>query len=111
MDYDPYFLPDGADFLYSVWNGASRELRVGALGSADVKPLLKVRSRAVYVSPGYLLFVREGTLLAQPFDTRTLTVTGEPAAVAEDLVYFQETGMTDISASMTACWPTCQGKT
>ena len=99
FDYDPYFLPDGSHFLYSVWNGANRELRVGALGSADVKQLLKVRSRAVYVSPGYLLFVREGTLLAQPFDTRTLTVSGEPAAVAEDLVYFQETGMTDISAS------------
>ena len=58
-----------------------------------------MRSRAVYVSPGFLLFVREGTLLAQPFDTRTLTVSGEPVAVAEDLVYFQETGMTDISAS------------
>ena len=99
VDYEPYFLPDGRHFLYSVWNGANRELWVSALDSADTKPLLKVRSRAVYVSPGYLLFVREGTLLAQPFDTRTLTVRREPVAVAEDLVYFQETGMTDISPS------------
>src|SRR5215203_6305779 len=64
VDYDPYFLPDGRHFLYSVGNGAHRELWVSALDSADPKPLLKVRSRAVYVSPGYLLFVREGTLLA-----------------------------------------------
>ncbi len=37
VDYDPYFLPDGRHFLYSVWNGANRELWVSALDSADTK--------------------------------------------------------------------------
>ena len=32
---------------------------------------------------GYLLFVREGTLMAQPFDNRRMTLKGQAAAVAE----------------------------
>jgi serine/threonine protein kinase len=100
--YDfPYFLPDGRHFLYSAWKGPrTRDIRVGALDSPDDKRLAEGNnSRAVYAPPGYLLFVREGTLMAQPFDTRTFSLAGEPVAVAQDLVYFQEIGMTDISAS------------
>ena len=32
---------------------------------------------------GYLLFLREGALLAQPFDTRQMKLTGEPLPIAE----------------------------
>ena len=98
-DY-PYFLPDGRHFLFSAWTGAmKREIRVGALDSPDDKRLVEGSSRAVYAPPGHLLFVREGTLLAQPFDPGALTVRGEPVAVAEDLIYFRETGLADVSAS------------
>ena len=34
---------------------------------------------------GYLLFLREGTLLAQPFDTRQMKLTGEPLPIAEQV--------------------------
>ena len=98
-DY-PYFLPDGRHFLFSAWTGGmKREIRVGALDSPDDKRLVEGSSRAVYAPPGHLLFVREGTLLAQPFDPGALTVRGEPVAVAEDLIYFRETGLADVSAS------------
>ena len=40
-------------------------------------------SGALYAPPGYLLFVREGTLMAQAFDARARQVTGEPLPVAE----------------------------
>ena len=36
-----------------------------------------------YAPPGYLLFVRERTLMAQPFDATTAQTTGDAAPVAE----------------------------
>ena len=33
--------------------------------------------------PGRLLFLREGTLVAQPFDTKRLALAGNPSPIAE----------------------------
>ena len=62
-----------------------RSVRVGTLDGKDSKVLLKTRSRVVYAAPGYLLYVREQTLVAHPFDPRTLELTGEPVPVSEGL--------------------------
>jgi len=37
------------------------------------------------VAPGYLLFVQDGTLMAQPFDTGKLETTGDAVPVAEQV--------------------------
>ena len=42
-------------------------------------------SHVQYAPPGYLLFVRDGTLVAQPFDASALKFTGEPVPVAEQI--------------------------
>jgi hypothetical protein len=42
-------------------------------------------TRAIYVNPGYLLFVREGTLMAQRFNTSKLEITGDANPVAEQV--------------------------
>jgi eukaryotic-like serine/threonine-protein kinase len=39
----------------------------------------------VYSPPGYLLFLREGTLMAQPFDADKAQTTGDPVAIAEQV--------------------------
>jgi hypothetical protein len=57
-------------------------LYAGVLGSLQAKPILKGTTMAVYAS-GYLLFMRDTRLLAQPFDLRRLEVIGEPGLVAE----------------------------
>jgi Tol biopolymer transport system component len=49
--------------------------------------LLPGGTRVVYAS-GHLLFVRDGTLFAQPFDTESLGVSGEPVPVAENVSHF-----------------------
>ena len=96
----PAFLPDGRHFLYAAWPaGGKTELRAGSLDAADVKTLMTIESRAVYAPPGYLLFVREGVLLAQAFDARSFSIAGEPVAVANRVVYFQPTLFADFSAS------------
>jgi Tol biopolymer transport system component len=86
----PHFLPDGRHFLYLGWNtpGIPRgtgAIHVGSLDGIDKKShlLLAANSNVAYASPGYLLFERDQTLFAQPFDAEHLKVSGEAAAVAE----------------------------
>jgi Tol biopolymer transport system component len=85
----PSFLPDGRHFLYTV-TGTDIEnswIKVGELGSAESRPLVKTNSNAVYVgsdSSDYLLFAREGVLLAQAFDAESLAIVGEPASVTDE---------------------------
>src|SRR3970282_1642538 len=45
--------------------------------------VLSTDVRAGYAPPGYLLFVRDGTLMAQPFDASRFALTGQPARIAE----------------------------
>ena len=58
-------------------------VHVGSLGSKPRLKLLSSESGALYAPPGYLLFVREGALMAHAFDARARQLTGEPVAVAE----------------------------
>ena len=68
----PQFLPDGRRFLYGSVKADAAEggLYLGQLGESRVQRLRDVGSRAFYVEPGLLLFLREGTLVAQKFDWR-----------------------------------------
>jgi Tol biopolymer transport system component len=82
----PDFLPDGQHFLYMKISGRSGQtLMVGTLGSKESKELLKTGSRVQYTPPGYLLYVREQTLVAHPFDADALALTGEPIPIGEGL--------------------------
>jgi hypothetical protein len=56
---------------------------VGSLdGKEPPKKLLETDTDAIYAQ-GYLLFVRAGTLMAQPFDAKHLVTEGEAIPVAE----------------------------
>ena len=99
----PQFLPDGHHFIYLTLAppGSPHELLLGSLDSTEPIRLMQSNSRVVYAAPGYLFFVREGTLRAQPFDAATPKVSGEAAVVAENLLYFQPVGFADFSVSDT----------
>ncbi|MEO8098711.1 MAG: protein kinase [Acidobacteriota bacterium] len=91
---DPQFLPDGQSFLYRV---VSRDEKVSGIYAATLaKPDPPVRlvtgtdRKAVYAppfasSPGYLLWMRDQTLVAQRFDPSALKLQGDPLPVAEDV--------------------------
>lgn len=83
----PSFLPDGRHYLFVArMAGTEREVRVGSLDSADSKSLVKgAYSHAIYAPPGYLLYRRESTLVAQHFDVEKLELQGEPIPIAEDV--------------------------
>jgi eukaryotic-like serine/threonine-protein kinase len=76
----PSFLPDGVHFVYS----AGEVVRVGALGSHKTTVLLESRTDAVYAQ-GHLVYLRDDTLMAQPFDTKKLAFTGEAVPVGENV--------------------------
>src|SRR5438874_9610252 len=44
------------------------------------------RCRWLYAPAGHLLFMKMGTLMAVPFDVRTLQVTGDPAALIQGVM-------------------------
>ena len=56
-------------------------------------------SSAVYAAPGYLVFVREGTLTAAPFELTAGQVTGPPVAIGEAVATEPQFYFAAISAS------------
>ncbi|HSR07215.1 MAG TPA: protein kinase [Bryobacteraceae bacterium] len=84
----PWFLPDGRHFLYTAYLGRERQtLYVADLESKTREALMPVVSNVVYAAPGYLLFLRELTLMAQPFDAATLRTTGDAVPIVEQVAY------------------------
>jgi dipeptidyl aminopeptidase/acylaminoacyl peptidase len=83
----PEFLPDGRNFLYMATGQKAEEnaYRIGLLDSTESKLLAPAQTLVTYAPPGYLLFVRDKTLVAQPFDAKALKTTGEPIPLAEHI--------------------------
>ena len=79
----PQFLPDGKHFLFTARSGLAdhRSLYVGALDEEPRHQILRLDSDAQYVAPGYLLFLDGDTLLAQPFDSDRLVLSGQPTPI------------------------------
>ena len=100
----PWFLPDGRHFLYlsqSFSGGADRnKIYAGSLDSKEKKLILSANSPPMYSrSGGYLLFVRDRTLVAQRFDAKRLEVAGDPQPVAEDIQFFSNSASATFGVS------------
>ena len=108
--YWPEFLPDGKHFLYLSWNTEAdkRAVMAGALGSQNKTRLLAADSNAQY-APGYLLFRRDATVLAQPFDAERLTLSGGPVQIAGDIGFNLTNGRGFYSVSRTGTLVYFQG--
>ena len=96
----PSFLPDGNHFLFTQPVNDVATLMVGSIGSEQTHALAPSDSRGIYAS-GFILYVRQGNLLAQPFDAGTRTTTGEPIRLLDDIDFFSPTGSASFSASQT----------
>src|SRR5262249_39159243 len=77
----PQFLPDGRHYLFFI--SGTNEISVGSLDQPDHSTITRAESRATYAEPGYLLFVREGSLTKMPFDLKTFKPTGAPTIVMD----------------------------
>jgi Tol biopolymer transport system component len=92
----PQFLPDGRHFLYlrSTAQAGRSWIAVGSLdakpGEPPAKRLLTTESKIQYVPSaparrGFLLFLREGSLMAQPFEPERQELGGEAVPIAEQV--------------------------
>src|SRR5207249_3932915 len=98
----PFFLPDGEHFLYVVLSPQPQNsgIYVGSLADPGLKrQLLADFSRVEYVSPGYLIFLRGGTLMAQDFDTKRLELKGDAISLGEKTGYAAYPGYGAFSVS------------
>ena len=89
----PTFLPDGRHFLYSADNRDLNKqgIYVSSLDGGEARLVLSTDGRAHAVEDpdtpgeGYMVFIRQGALLAQPFDFRQYQLKGEPVRLADQL--------------------------
>jgi Tol biopolymer transport system component len=102
----PSFMPDGKHFFYvtSSEKGES-QLRLGTLDSKETQPIALGGAPICYVEPGYLLFLRGSTLVAQPFDAKSLKATGDPIPIVEHLrTDLDELGLFSVSGEGTLAY-------
>jgi eukaryotic-like serine/threonine-protein kinase len=97
----PQFLPGGRRFLYLARAEPAQNsgIYVGSLDSKERKRILDLDLPAQLAEPGYLLFIRGNVLMAQPFDTKALRVSGEPVVVGRNVQYVATWGSSAFSAS------------
>ncbi len=103
----PYFLPDGRHFLYLARSSDPQRAAaafVGELDSQERINLPDVASEVKYSaapSGGYLFFIRDGTLMAQPFELKRMATAGDAFPVADAFVeaYSTLAGPFSVSAS------------
>jgi Tol biopolymer transport system component/tRNA A-37 threonylcarbamoyl transferase component Bud32 len=91
----PDFLPDGQHFLYYVTGGKpeANGIYIASLEGMTAVRLLPDMVPAAYVpsatsKTGHLLFRRDRTLMAQPFDPETLRFAGDMFPVADPVTAF-----------------------
>jgi Tol biopolymer transport system component len=100
----PSFLPDGRHVLFygQAPSAQAAGVYVTSLDNGESHRIVAAATGAVYdPTSGLLLFVREGTLLAQPFNARTMTFSGEPVPVAEQVESAVVPGLVSFSVSNT----------
>ena len=89
--------------MCSTWHWAADPAKSGIyvqeLGSSKRVLVMKSALRAAWAPPGYLLFVREGTLFAQRMDPKTFQLEGEPLSVAQDVTNNEANGRAAFAVS------------
>jgi serine/threonine protein kinase/Tol biopolymer transport system component len=99
----PDFLPDGRHFLYFAasdvpsFNG----VHVASLDSTETTHVLTTDVKAKYAEPGYLLFLRDETMMAQSFDVRRFELGGEPMPIADGVWFSRVAHHGSFSVSQT----------
>jgi Tol biopolymer transport system component len=111
----PWFLPDGKHVLYVAVNhtaATSPETGVflASLDGTENRLLFHSLSNAIY-SKGYLLFVREGTMVAQAFDPSSGKLTGEAQTLKENVQLDSGLWRSNVSADTTGMLLYASGST
>jgi eukaryotic-like serine/threonine-protein kinase len=99
----PLSLPDGKHFLYLAVNhdaptGPNTAIFFASIDGKENRQLFSSLSNVVYAA-GRLLFMRENSLMAQPFDPAAGKFTGEPKTLHESVQYDSAVWRANLSVS------------
>ena len=86
----PHFLPGGRQFLFYARAQEKAEaegLYLGSLDSTELKRLGPADTSAMFLPPNWLIFVRQGALLAQQVDLARGALTGDPVTVVDQVAF------------------------
>src|SRR6266436_5085959 len=110
----PVFLPDGKHFVYLGANFSvlleRKAIFLGSLDWQEKRLLVSTSANAAYAEPGYLLYLREKTLVAQPLDPRRYVLSGEPRTLSDEVLYFPQVDRAVFSVSSGEVLVTQTGK-
>lgn len=105
----PQFLPDGNHFVFFVLSDspAAMGVYIGSLDSPNYTMLFQSETNAVYSPPaagdagkhGYLLFIRDRSLMGVGFNASHLKLAGDPIMLQEDVGAVQSFSLSPISVS------------
>ncbi len=97
----PHFLPDGKTFLFLARTTLrqANEIYAARLDKPGEPVKLVASNFRPWYGDGRLLYVRDGTLMAQPFDPEKLAVSGEEKAVLFGVSYHPDSGYAGFSAA------------
>ncbi len=82
----PFLLPGAKAMLFAVGlNGRGNEAQIAVqrLDTSERKVLVQSGTYPSYVPTGHLVYIREGEMMAVPFDRGRLEVTGAPVPLSE----------------------------
>src|ERR1700674_1448340 len=110
----PVFMPDGKHFIYLAANFTGQlennAIFLGSLDSQERRLLVSASANAAYAEPGYLVYLRDKTLVAQPFDRRRYVLSGEPHTLSDEVLYFPSVDRAVFSVSSGEVLVTQTGK-
>ena len=100
----PFMLPDGKHFLFQAFRtGSNRKslIRLGTIGKLASVVVDSSESRAEFMAPDHLIYVKDGAVIARRFDLARAKVVGNPVVIGENAGTSVNTEA--FSASSTGC--------
>ncbi|MBN2320340.1 MAG: serine/threonine-protein kinase [Acidobacteria bacterium] len=94
----PQFMPDGRHLIF-LSIGQDEGVYFTSLDSSENKRVIELDSPAYYTPPGYLVFLRQDTLVAQPFEASRGDLSGDAIPITDSPIQDTETRQIGFSAS------------
>jgi Tol biopolymer transport system component len=89
MHHYPNYIPEINTLLYGVYDGARSAMYIKShdLKSKEEKIILNKAEHPVYLASGYLMFIKNGHLMAAKFDPDILSVQEPAVTLIQNIVY------------------------
>ena len=99
----PQFLPDGKHYIFLAANFSGKPemnaIFLGLLDSPDRKLLTASTANAAYVDPGYLVYLRDRTLVAQKFNSGKDALVGDAHVLSDEVLFLPQVDHAIFSAT------------